>query len=271
MTIDGRGPSRPWYAAHRGGAARWPENSLTAFRGAIGAGAKLLELDVHLTADGAVAVIHDPTLDRTTTGRGPVARSTVADLRRARIRAADGTVTEDCVPTLGDVLDLATAAGVGLLIEIKTPGPAVTYHRRAAGVERIPGARYVGLEQKVLDAVGAAGCADRCVIMAFNPAVVAEVRKLAPAQATTLLVDRHVTGAGVPPVEAVAWAREAGVTFLGLHHSLCDPALVEAAHGAGIAVGVFTVNDAATRDRLVAAGVDVIITDRPELIPADGA
>ena len=261
----------PMFVAHRGGAARWPENSLTAFRGAIAGGARVVELDVHLTADGEVAVMHDPTLDRTSTGTGPLARCTAADLRRARLRAADGTVTDDCVPTLGEVLALAAPAGVGLLVELKTPGPAVAFERRGDVVERVPGARYEGLEQKVLDRIAAAGCADRCVLMAFNPAVVAEVKRLAPAQPTTLLVDRHITFAGVPPIETVEWARTAGANFLGLHYSLCDQALVDAAHGAGIAVGVFTVNDVATRDRLVAAGVDVIITDRPELIPADAA
>ena len=59
------------YVAHRGGAAQWPENSLTAFRKAIALGARVLELDVHLTADGVVAVIHDPTLDRTTSRHRP--------------------------------------------------------------------------------------------------------------------------------------------------------------------------------------------------------
>ena len=58
-----------------------------------------------------------------------------------------------------------------------------------------------------------------------RPAVVAEVRKLAPKQPTALLVDRHVTEAGVSSMDAVEWAREAGVTFLGLHYSLCDAAL----------------------------------------------
>jgi glycerophosphoryl diester phosphodiesterase len=259
------------FVAHRGGAARWPENSLTAFRGAIANGARLLELDVHLTADGQVAVIHDPTLDRTSSGTGPLARSTAADLKRARLRGADGVLTEDWVPTLDEVLAVVAPAGIGLLVEIKTPGPAVAFERRGDRIERIPGARYEGLEKKVLDTLAAAGCADRCVVMAFNPAVVAEVKKIAPAQPTTLLVDRHAADAGVRPVEAVDWARDAGANFLGLHHSLCDKTLVDAAHGAGIAVGVFTVNDTATRDRLVAAGVDVIITDRPELIPADAA
>ena len=261
----------PMFVAHRGGAARWPENSLTAFRGAIANGARLLELDVHLMADGQVAVIHDPTLDRTSSGTGPLARCTAADLKRARLRGADGVLTEDCVPTLDEVLSVVAPAGVGLLVEIKTPGPAVTFERRGDRVERTPGARYEGLEKRVLDALDAAGCRDRCVVMAFNPAVVAEVKKLAPAQPTTLLVDRHAADAGIGPVEAVDWARAAGANFLGLHHSLCDKPLVDAAHDAGIAVGVFTVNDEVTRDRLVAAGVDVIITDRPELIPADAA
>jgi glycerophosphoryl diester phosphodiesterase len=241
----------PRFVAHRGGAARWPENSLTAFRGALAGGAQLVELDVHLTADGEVAVIHDPTLDRTTSGTGPLERCTAGDLRRARLRGPDGALTDDCVPTLGEVLALVAPAGAGLLIEIKTPGEAVTYTRHGDRVER------------------AAGRLGRCVILAFNPAVVSQVRRLAPRTPTALLVDRHVAEAGVPPMDAVDWARDAGVTFLGLHHSLCDTPLVAAAHRLGIAVGVFTVNDAATRDRLVAAGVDVIITDRPELIPLD--
>jgi glycerophosphoryl diester phosphodiesterase len=255
------------FVVHRGGAARWPENSLTAFRGALAAGAKLLELDVHLTADGGIAVIHDPTLDRTTSATGPVSRARAEDLRRARLRGAGGALTEDHVPTLGEVLGVAAPAGAGLLIEFKTPGKAVMYERHGDRIERVPGARYEGLERKVLDAIVAAGCADRCILMAFNPAVVAEVRRLAPSQPTTLLVDRDAKEHGAEPGHAVDWARAAGVTYLGLHHSLCDAALVAAAHAAGIAVGVFTVNDAETRDRLVAAGVDVIITDRPELIP----
>jgi glycerophosphoryl diester phosphodiesterase len=106
--------------------------------------------------------------------------------------------------------------------------------------------------------------------MAFNPAVVAEVRARAPEQATALLVDdHHVREAGVSPTMVLEWARAAGVSSLGLHHRLCDAALVKAAHESGILVGVFTVNDAETMRRVEDAGVDLIITDRPELIPAE--
>jgi glycerophosphoryl diester phosphodiesterase len=253
--------------AHRGGAAQWPENSLSAFRNALALGARILELDVHLTADGAVAVIHDPTLERTSSGTGPVAASTTADLKRARLRGPDGVLTDDWVPTLDEVLALAGPAGAALLVEVKTPGPAVRYERQGERVTAVPGPRYEGLERKVLDLLRSAGVSDRTFIMAFNPAVLAEVRALAPEQPTTLLVDRrHVEQSGARPVETVAWAREARASFLGVHYSLCDAAVVEAAHRAKISVGVFTVNDEPTMRRLAALGVDVIISDRADLV-----
>jgi glycerophosphoryl diester phosphodiesterase len=255
------------YVAHRGGAAQWPENSLSAFRNALALGARILELDVHLTADGAVAVIHDPTLERTSSGTGPVAASTTADLKRARLRGPDGVLTDDWVPTLDEVLALAGPAGAALLVEVKTPGPAVRYERQGERVTAVPGPRYEGLERNVLDLLRSAGVSDRTFIMAFNPAVLAEVRALAPEQPTTLLVDRrHVEQSGARPVETVAWAREARASFLGVHYSLCDAAVVEAAHRAKISVGVFTVNDEPTMRRLAALGVDVIISDRADLV-----
>jgi glycerophosphoryl diester phosphodiesterase len=255
------------YVAHRGGAAQWPENSLTAFRNAIALGARVLELDVHLTADGEVAVIHDPTLDRTTTATGPVGRATAADLARARLRGPDGAPTGDAVPALREVLALVAPTDVALLVEIKTPGVAVRYERRDGAVVATPGPRYEGLEAKVVAALAAAGVSARAIVMAFNPAVLAAVRALAPAQPTALLVDHHhVAAAGAAPLDTVRWAREAGAAFLGIHHTLCDAAVVGAAHASGIAVGVFTVNDEATMRRLAGFGTDVIISDRADLV-----
>jgi glycerophosphoryl diester phosphodiesterase len=262
------------YVAHRGGAALWPENSLLAFKNAIAAGARLLEMDVHQAADGTVVVIHDPTLDRTTNGTGPVAAHTSAELRALRLRDTSGALTQEWVPTLAEVLALAAPVGVALLVEIKTPGPAVQYVPSEDGVRVTPGPRYEGLEQRILGELAAAGVSERSMLMAFNPAVVAEVRARAPRQGTVLLVDRHhVEKARVRPVEAVRWAVTAGVTYLGLHHTLCDTAVVEAAHTAGIGIGVFTVNDEADMRRLAGLGVDVIITDRADIIarPPGGA
>ena len=255
------------YVAHRGGAAQWPENSLAAFRNALAGGARILECDVHLTADGEVAVMHDPTLERTSSGRGPIAACTRADLARARLRGPDGALTDEGVPALGEVLVLAAPVVAALLVEIKTPGPAVRYERRGAGFVAVPGARYEGLERRVLDLLREAGIAERTFVLAFNPAVLAEMRALSPKQALALLVDRHhVEEAGAPPLETVAWARAAGANFLGVHHTLCDAEMVAAAHAAGVAVGVFTVNDEAGMRRLAGWGVDVVISDRADLV-----
>jgi glycerophosphoryl diester phosphodiesterase len=119
----------------------------------------------------------------------------------------------------------------------------------------------------VLAKLAAAGVAERSFLLAFNPAVLAEVRALAPGQPTALLVDRHhVEESGARSTETVQWALEARASFLGLHHTLCDAALVDAARRVGIAVGVFTVNDEAAMRRLAGFGVDVIISDRADLV-----
>jgi glycerophosphoryl diester phosphodiesterase len=261
----------PRYVVHRGGAALWPENTLLAFRNAIALGARTLEFDVHGTADGDIAVIHDRTVDRTTDGTGAVGALTVAALRRLRIKAVDGRNTDEWVPTLREVLALAAPAGVALLVEVKTPGPAVTYERVAGEVVARPGARYDGLEARVLAQLREAGVAERAIVMAFNPAVVAEIRRLAPAQMTALLVERRdVEAARAASVEPVAWAERAGANFLGVHHTLCDASMVAAAHGAGIMLGVYTVNDEADMRRLADLGVDVIISDRADLVATLG-
>jgi glycerophosphoryl diester phosphodiesterase len=254
------------YVVHRGGAALWPENTLLAFRNAIALGVQTLELDVHGTADGDVAVIHDPTVDRTTNGVGAVGRLTVGELRTLRVKTREGQLTEEWVPTLGEVLALAAPAGVALLVEIKTPGAAVVYERVGV-VKATPGARYEGLEARVLARLRDADVAERSIIMAFNPAVIAEVRALAPGQMTALLVDReHIEGVRASSTEPVEWAARAGASFLGIHYSVCDASTVAAARAAGLALGVYTVNDEADVRRLAALGVDVIITDRADLV-----
>ena len=259
----------PRYVAHRGGAALWPENTLLAFRNAIALGASTIELDVHGTADDDVAVIHDPTVERTTDGTGAVGSLTAAELRRLRIKGRDGRPTEEWVPTLVEVLALAAPASVALLVEIKTPGQAVTYERVGDEVRGTPGPRYPGLEARVLAQLSGAGVAERAIVMAFNPAIVADVRSLAPRQMTALLVERrHVEATRATSAEPVAWAARVGATFLGVHYSVCDAAMVAAARAASVMLGVYTVNDEAEMRRLAALGVDVIISDRADLVAA---
>lgn len=238
----------PRVAAHRGGALLWPENSLLAFRNALALGVDALEADIHLTADGEVVVIHDPTLDRTTTGRGAVAAAALANLRDLRLRDGAGRPTEEPVPALGALLDLLAPSRADLLLEIKV------------GAD---GSRYPGIEEKVLALVRARGLAPRVVLMAFEQATVRRVRELDPDIRTAFLVGRAWVGRAA--AEAVALAVEAGATAIGYHHRLVDAAAVAAARKAGLAVAAWTVNDEADIRRVVALGVDVVISDRPDL------
>jgi glycerophosphoryl diester phosphodiesterase len=228
-------------------------------------GVDLVELDVHPTADGNLAVIHDRTLERTTNGVGPVAAHTAAALRALRLRGPDGALTDEGVPMLGEVLAAVAPSRVGLLVEIKDPESGPRYARRDSAVTALPIARYGGLAERVLEALAAAGLSERATIMAFNPAVITAAQAAA-GRRTCLLVGRaDLRCADARPEETVAWARAAGATDLGLDHTLVDGATVGAAHAAGLALGVWTVNDESEMTRLIDLGVDVITTDRPDL------
>jgi glycerophosphoryl diester phosphodiesterase len=238
-------------AAHRGGALLWPENSVRAFRNALALGADLLEIDVHLTSDGEVVVIHDPTLERTSTGTGAVGAARLADLSHVRLRARDGAVTEEPVPTLAQVLDLVRPTQAALLLEIKVD-PA-----------RRP---YPGIEEKTLALVKARGLRERTVVMAFEPDTLRRVRALDGSIRTTMLVSRsRVERERAPAPTIVRWAAEVGATSLGVDHRVVDAPLVAAARQAGLRLATWTVNTEPDIRRVLDLGVDIVISDQPDL------
>lgn len=255
-------------AAHRGGGALWPENSLRAFREALALGVDLLELDVHLSADGVPVVIHDASLDRTTEGTGAVGAHAVADLTRLRLRGPDGTLAEERLPTLDDVLAVVGPSRVGLLVEVKGPVPGVNvlYERAGAEVRIAPGPDYPGLVERTVAALRAARLLGRANLMGFSPDVPRRARELVPEAATTFLVAApHVALMEADPVDTIAWARRVGATDVGLQHVLVNAEVMAAARREGVRVGVWTVNDEPEMRRLVALGVDVLTSDRPDL------
>ena len=238
-------------AAHRGGAALWPENSLLAFRSALALGVDALELDLHLTADGEVVVLHDPTLERTSTGRGAVRDARLADLAPVRLKTRDGAETAERVPTLAQVLDLAAQSSSELLPEIK-----VDAHRQ----------RYDGIEEKVLALIRARGLLARTTIQTFQADTIRRLCELEPAARTMLLVGRgDVERDRARPAEAVRRARELGATDLGMNHRLIDADVVAAARAAGIRLSAWTVNDESDIRRMIDLGVDLVMSDRPDL------
>lgn len=253
LTAGGAGTAltQSLLAAHRGGAGLRAENSLGAFRNALALGVDFLEFDVHRTRDGHLVVIHDPSLERTTTGIGQVRHLTLADLRGVRLKGPDSHPIGEPVPTLDEVLALAAPTTVGLLLEIKT-GP-----RRE---------RYDGIEEAVLARLRAHGLDGRTIIMSFHPGVVQRVRDLAPALRTSLLVSRRTLDRqGATVEEAVRWAASLGATHVGLEHALITPAALGAARQRGLGVGAWTVNDERDMRRMIDLGVDILITDRPDL------
>ena len=116
LTIPGK--ARPYIMAHRGNSTECPENTLAAFRRALADGADILETDLHLTADGEFVCIHDATVDRTTSGSGPVADLTLAQLKRLSASYGRAGFEVERVPTLHEVAALLPE-GVALALELK--------------------------------------------------------------------------------------------------------------------------------------------------------
>ena len=231
-------------AAHRGGAILWPENSPTAFRKAAALLVDQVEFDVHLSADGEVVVIHDPTLDRTTDASGPVSARTLAELRRIRLKGTGGEV----VPTLAEAAAIFAPTAIGLRMELKT-GPA--------------DARYPHLLQKASAVLEQAGMLGRTTVTSFRLSLAAGAARDARlgGRAIWLVARQVVQDAGMDGV--LAAARSAGISRIGLHALNCDVASVAAADQAGIIPGAWAVNDEDTMARVLARGVAVFTTDDP--------
>jgi glycerophosphoryl diester phosphodiesterase len=249
VTAAAQGMIAPLFAAHRGGALLWAENSLLAFRNALALGADFLELDVHLTRDGEVVVIHDATLERTTTGSGPVRERTLAELGAVRLKDRDGAVLEEGIPTLDQVVALAAAGKRQILLEIKTD------ERRR---------RYPEIEEKVFAVLDRHRFTPFTVVMAFEAATWRRLRQLRPdARAAALYSARMLRAADVTAeLEAL---RQAGVGFVGLDQALVNADVARQARLAGLTLGVWTVNQREAIARFIDQGVGVVITDRPDL------
>lgn len=138
---------------HRGGASLGPENSLDCIAAGLDSGASSIEIDVHITSDGEVVVCHDPTVDRTTDGKGAINDMTLEQVRSLRILDKEGKPTGQKVPTLDEVLDLIDGR-VELLLEIK----------RTKG-------NNVGIERAVLDVLSRRDALSYTVIQSFDDSV----------------------------------------------------------------------------------------------------
>jgi glycerophosphoryl diester phosphodiesterase len=219
--------------AHRGASAVRPENTVEAFVEAGRLGADGVELDVRRTADGQLAVRHDPTLDD---GRS------IVDLAAEELPPS--------VPLLAAALD--ACGGMVVNVEIKNLPHEPDFDPEAATV--------------VLAVVGELrrrGRPERFLVSSFHPVTVDRVRREAPELPTALLVHRAFA-----PAMAVELAAAAGHVALHPHHSLVDAGLVEECHDAGLRVNVWTVDDPARIRALADLGVDGVVTNVPDVAVA---
>jgi glycerophosphoryl diester phosphodiesterase len=228
--------------AHRGASGYAPENTLTAFQIAVDMGADGVELDVQLTKDDRLVVIHDETIDRVSNGMGCVKDYTLADLKRFNFNKKGITpplFTE--IPTLEEVLKLLADTNLVVNIELKT---GLFF--------------YDGIEEKTLSAVSSFGMDERAVYSSFNHYSVMRIKALAPKAKTGLLF-----GDGVI-VTAEACER-LGVTAthpdMG---ALMYPGFMRDAHARGVKVHAWTANDEASMLFCVESRVDAMITNFPD-------
>lgn len=229
---------RPKLSAHRGGKAYAPENTMAAFEKALEMGADLIEIDLHLSSDGHVVVIHDTKVDRTTDGKGRVADKSLAELRALDAGSwCDPKYAGEKIPTFEEVVAWAKGR-IGLNIELKY-GPHPFW--------------YPEMAEKVVNILREYDVLDEVFVHSFNHTAVRVVKDLEPRLLTAINFHCLV-------VNPIGLARESGADILNMHRNYLTPELVDFIHSNGFGTQCFT-NNKTEAINLVRLGIDYIDSD----------
>ena len=228
--------------AHRGASAYAPENTLEAFQLAIDMNSDGIELDVYLTVDGELAVIHDGAIDRTSNGTGKVTELPFAEMRKFDFGYADkfgGKYTNVKIPTLAEVFDLVYASGIMVNVELKSDGAELIH--------------------KVLQCEKDMKMNGRIVYSAFYHHNLTDILKLDPTAFTAPLYGDNI-------VNPWCYANSFGAKALHPHYAdvYFNEDYVKKSHELGIRVHPWTVDDEENLRKLTELGVDAIITNKPD-------
>jgi glycerophosphoryl diester phosphodiesterase len=221
--------------AHRGYCVRYPENTMLAFRKAVETGCDGIELDVHLTSDSEVVIIHDEELDRTTNGKGFVKDRTLAELKS--LDAGRG----QRIPSLDEYLDLVEKLPVITNIELKTN---IFW--------------YKGIEEKLIEKIRTRLLTGQVIFSSFNHYSILKCKKLAPEIRCGFLTGEWIVDAG-------AYTKKSNVECYHPEFNSLTKETVAEIHSQGIEVNAYTVNKKADMEKLLNLGVDGIITNDPAL------
>lgn len=242
-------PHRPLVIAHRGHSVGAPEQTMAAYRMAIELGAEMIEADVRVTADGHLVMLHDATLDRTTSGNGPVSARTLHELR-----SLDAGVwfsprfAGERVPTLNQLFDLATESDIALCLEAK-------------GTE---GDEQQVIAARIAEEIVRRGRVGVDVLSSFDHQALARTMRVHPDLATApdRLPERGPSDAAV----IVRQARAIGAPIVQHHHLDLDREVVAGSHAAQVAIWAWPVTAADEIARSLQLGVDGLMGDDVEAI-----
>ncbi|SFE80311.1 glycerophosphodiester phosphodiesterase [Alteribacillus iranensis] len=234
--------------AHRGASGYAPENTMAAFEKSVDMKAEMLELDVQMSKDGELVVIHDTSVDRTTNGTGAVKDMTYEELLQLDAGSYfNEAFAGEKIPTLGEVLD-EYRGKIGILIEIKSPS------------------LYPGIEQKIADELVDRNMHkpnnNKIIVQSFDHDSVMTFHSLLPSIPVGVLVGYSPNG--ISNVQLAAFSSYAD--YVNPNLSMIDSDLVQRIHNQGMETYPWTVRDELSADFLLNVGVDGIITDYPDYV-----
>jgi glycerophosphoryl diester phosphodiesterase len=228
---------------HRGASGHAPENTLAAFKKAVALGARFIETDLQLSRDARFVAIHDDTLDRTTNGQGKVHDQTLAALRRFDAGSWFGSdYAGERIPTLEEILEFSKKNDIVFYLELKPSGSW-------------------GGEHALIGALRESGEVARVVVISFDPAILAGLRKIEPTLMTGVLYDGQLA-------DPLKTAVDVGARQLVVRGDLVTPAMIVEVRKRDLQIVCWTVNHPAHIRLLIAAGVDGIMSDYPDRLVA---
>lgn len=228
--------------AHRGFSGEYPENTILAFKKGIEAGCDGIEMDVHLTKDGEVVIIHDEAVDRTTDGKGLVADYTLAELKKLDASFKfKGMYGKNEIPTLREYFELVKDTKIITNIELKT------------GINTYP-----GIEEKTLRLIDEYGLRDRIIISSFNHYSVLRMKALAPDMKYGLLSETWI-------VDFSEYARKLGMDFVHPIFNMVTEDFAMATKENGVGINTWTVNTEKDIRTMIDRGVAAVIGNYPNL------
>lgn len=228
--------------AHRGASGYAPENTLVAFQKAIEMGADGIELDVQMTKDGQLVIIHDETVKRVSNGKGWVKDYTYDDLKELNVNKKFPEYGKVVIPKLEEVYQLMQGTDLTVNVELKN---SVVF--------------YENLEERVLELTKRVGLWERTIFSSFNHYSVMKLKKLDPSVQTGFLYEDGY-------LDMPEYAKKHDVT--ALHPALYNlqyPDFMKSCNEKGIAVRTWTVNDMEVMRKLCKEGIDAIITNYPDM------